>query len=113
VIVSLLYRAARTLLSIPGVLLRRNTAKDAELLVLRHENTVLRRQLKGPVRYERANRFRLTTLSSLIQRRRWADVFSVAPGTLLMWHRRLIAKKWDCSARRGRTGRPPTAAALK
>jgi putative transposase len=43
-IVSLLYRAARTLLSIPAVLLRRNTAKDAELLVLRHQNTVLRRQ---------------------------------------------------------------------
>jgi putative transposase len=113
VIVSLLYRAARTLLSIPGVLLRRDTAKDAELLVLRHENTVLRRQLKGPVRYERADRFWLAALSSLIQRRRWADVFSVAPGTLLMWHRRLIAKKWDYSARRGRTGRPPTAAALK
>ncbi len=112
-IVSLLYRAARTLLSIQGVLLRRDTAKDAELLVLRHENTVLRRQLKGPVRYEQADRFWLTTLSSLIQRRRWADVFSVAPGMLLMWHRRLIAKKWDYSARRGRTGRPPTAAALK
>lgn len=38
-IVSLLYRAARTVLSIQGVLLRRDTAKDAELLVLRHENT--------------------------------------------------------------------------
>jgi hypothetical protein len=45
-IVSLLYRAARTLLSIPRVLLRRDTAKDAELLVLQRENTVLRRQLK-------------------------------------------------------------------
>lgn len=52
-IVSLLYRAARTLLSIPGVLLRRDTAKNAELLVLRHENTVLRRQLKAPVCYNR------------------------------------------------------------
>jgi hypothetical protein len=48
-IASLLYRAARTLLSIPGVLLRRDIAKDAELLVLRHENTVLRRRLKAPV----------------------------------------------------------------
>nr|WP_246144953.1 hypothetical protein [Actinacidiphila oryziradicis] len=51
-IVSLLYRAARTMVSIPAVLLRRDTAKDAELLVLRHENTVLRRQLKGLVRYD-------------------------------------------------------------
>ena len=56
-IVSLLYRATRTLLSIPGVLLRRDTVKDAELLVLRYENAVLRRQLKGPVRSEPADRF--------------------------------------------------------
>ena len=50
VIVSLLYRASHALLSIPAVLLRRDTAKDAERLVLRHENTVLRRQLKTRVR---------------------------------------------------------------
>jgi putative transposase len=81
-------------------------AKDAELLVLR-------RQIAGPVRYESADRFWLTALSSLVPRRRWAQVFPVAPGTLLAWHRRLIARKRDYRARRGRTGRPPTAAALK
>jgi transposase len=113
VIVSLLYRATRTLLSIPGALLRRDTAKDAELLVLRHENALLRRQITGPVRYDPVDRFWLTALSSLIPRRRWAEVFPVAPGTLLAWHRRLIARKWDYSTRRGRTGRPPTAAPLK
>jgi putative transposase len=78
-IVSLLYRAARTMLSIPAVLLRRDTAKEAELLVLRHENSVLRRQLKVPVRYEWADRFWFSALSSLIPRRRWADVFPVTP----------------------------------
>lgn len=113
VIVSLLYRAARTLLSLPGVLLRRDTAKDAEVLVLRHANAVLRRQLKGPVRYEPADRFWLSALSSLIPRHRWANVFPVTPGTLLAWDRRLIANKWDYSAHRGRNGRPPTAIALK
>jgi hypothetical protein len=52
VIVSLLYKATRKLLSIPSVLLCSEVSKDAELLVLRHENAVLRRQLAGRVRYE-------------------------------------------------------------
>jgi putative transposase len=112
-IVSLLYRTARALLSVPAVLLRRDTAKDAELLVLRHENAILRRQLKGRVRYEPADRFWLAALTSLVPCRRWATVFPITPGTLLAWHRKPIARKWDYSTRRSRTGRPPTAAALK
>ncbi|MFC0112134.1 hypothetical protein [Kibdelosporangium aridum] len=39
-IASLLYHTTRHLLSIPGVLLRRETSRDAELLILRHENTI-------------------------------------------------------------------------
>jgi hypothetical protein len=45
------YRVARNLLAVPAVLLERNIAKDAESLVLRHENAVLRRQLTRTVRY--------------------------------------------------------------
>jgi hypothetical protein len=112
-ILSMLYKVARKLLSVPGVMLRRDTSKDAELLVLRHENAVLRRQIVGPVRYETADRFWLAALSRLIPRRRWHEVFPVTPGTLLAWHYRFIAPKWDYSARRARTGRPPTRAALK
>ncbi|GAA3381414.1 hypothetical protein GCM10020367_72570 [Streptomyces sannanensis] len=70
VIVSLVYRVARKLLSVPLLLLRRQVAKDAELLVLRHENAVLRRQLAGPVRYEPADRLWFAALSALIPRRR-------------------------------------------
>lgn len=82
-IVSMLHKVARRLLSVPGVLLRRDTAKDAELLVLRHENAVLRRQIGGPVRYEPADRLWLAAPSTLIPRRRWREVFPVTPGTLL------------------------------
>ncbi|MFI1855927.1 integrase [Streptomyces sp. NPDC020480] len=74
-IVSPLYQVTRRLLSVPAVLLRRDTAKEAELLVLRHENPVLRRQLQGPVRYEPADRLCFASLSSLIPRRHWAKVF--------------------------------------
>ena len=100
VIVSLLYKVTRTLLSVPSALLRGEAAKDAELLVLRHENAVLRRQLAGPVHYEPGDRFWFAALSALVNRRRWREVFPVTPGTLLTWHRKLIARKWDHSPRR-------------
>jgi hypothetical protein len=45
VILSLLYKVALNLLSMPSVLLRGEDAKNAELLVLRHENAVLRLHL--------------------------------------------------------------------
>ncbi|CAG6395218.1 hypothetical protein SCOCK_300027 [Actinacidiphila cocklensis] len=112
-IVSLVYRVVRKLLAVPAVLMRRDMAKEAELLVLRHENSVLRRQLTGPVRYKPADRLWLAALSSLIPRRRWAQVFPVTPATLLAWHRRLITRKWDYSKRRTRSGRPSTAGAVK
>ncbi|MER5262764.1 hypothetical protein ABTZ99_11900 [Actinosynnema sp. NPDC002837] len=110
-IVSLLYKTTRRLLSVPAVLLRSQAAKDAELLVLRHENAVLRRQLASPVRYEPADWLWFAALSGLVDRRRWSEIFPVTPGTLLAWHRRLVARRWDYSARR-RTGRPPTRAAV-
>jgi len=113
VIVSLLYKLSRTLLSVPAVVLRRDNSKDAELLVLRHENAVLRRQIPGRVRYESADRLWFAAVSSMIPRTHWARVFPVTPATLLAWHRRFIAAKWDYTARRQATGRPCTQAAIK
>ncbi|MFD7169414.1 hypothetical protein [Streptomyces violascens] len=52
VTVPLLHRVTSALLALASVPLRREAVGDAELLVLRKENAVLRRQLKGPVRYE-------------------------------------------------------------
>ena len=65
-------------------------SKDAELLVLRHENAVLRRRVSR-VRYHPADRLWLAALSRLIPRRRWGEVFTMTPATLLAWHRRLVA----------------------
>jgi putative transposase len=110
-LLSILYQLLRCLLGLTAVLVRRDLSKDAELLVLRHENAVLRRQISR-VRYTAADRAWLTALSRLLPRRRWAEVFPVTPATILAWHRRLVSRKWDYSARR-RPGRPPTAAAIR
>ena len=45
-------------------------------------------------------------------RQRWAEVFAVTPATLLAWHRRLIARKWDYTSRR-HPGRPFTTAVIR
>ncbi|MFE7245491.1 integrase core domain-containing protein [Streptomyces sp. NPDC057580] len=110
-ILSTVYAVTRRLLSLPVLLLRRDVSKEAELLVLRHENAVLRRQVPR-VRYESADRLWFAALSHGIPRRRWVQVFPVTPATLLAWHRKLVAKKWDYTQRR-RPGRPPTAPAVK
>ena len=87
------------------VLTRHQVSKDAELLVLRHENVVLRRQI-GRVRYEPGDRLWLSALSRLVPRRRRREVFPVTPATLLAWHRRLVARKWDYTAGGVPDGRP-------
>ena len=93
-------------LSLAVLAFRGELAKDAELLVLRHENAVLRRHV-GRVRYESADRAWLAALARLVPRKRWAEVFPVTLATLLVWHRRLAARKYDTRKRR-KPGRPPT-----
>jgi transposase InsO family protein len=76
----MVYAVTRRLLSLPALLLRRSVSKEAELLVLRHQNAVLRRQVPR-VRYEPADRLWFAALSHLIPRRRWAEVFAITPAT--------------------------------
>jgi putative transposase len=111
VIFSSFYLLVRYLLACPIVLARREVSKDAELLVLRHENVVVRGQI-GRIRYQSADRLWLAALSRLIPRRRWDEVFAVTPATLLTWHRRLVTRRWDYSSRRD-PGRPSTPAMIR
>ena len=67
---------------------------------------MLRRHV-GRARYEPVDRAWLSALARLIPRSRWSEVFPVTPATLLAWHRKLAAKKYDTSKRR-KPGRPPT-----
>jgi putative transposase len=100
----------RWIFGLAVLVVRGDGEKNAELLVLRHENAVLRRNA-GRVRYDPADRAWLAALTRFIPRRRWAEVFPATPATLLAWHRKLAARKYDASKRR-QPGRPPTARSI-
>jgi putative transposase len=85
------------------LLARGDAAKDLELLVLRHQLAVLRRQTPRP-RLEPVDRALLAAVSRVLPRARWSCFF-VQPETLLRWHRRLVAGAWTYPHRQ--TGRPP------
>jgi putative transposase len=99
----LLYLILRTAVGRLGLLTRSGASKDAEILVLRHQLAVLRRQVARP-RLSWADRAVQAALSGLVPRRRWPRLF-VAPETILRWHRDLIRRRWTIP---GRAGRPPT-----
>jgi hypothetical protein len=86
VLLSILYRLIRALFGLLTVIVRSDLSKDVELLVLRHENQVLRRQIQGRTQWDPADRLWLAALSRLLPRRRWAEFFPITPAMLLRWH---------------------------
>src|SRR6266536_6591171 len=83
-----------------ALLSRSSAAKDAELLVLRHEVAVLRRQVARP-RVDWADRAVLAGLARLLPGPAWRGLF-VQPATLLRWHHDLVRRRWTCPHPRGR-----------
>jgi transposase InsO family protein len=100
---SLVYLLLRQILQMLTQLARDGGAKDVELLVLRHQVAVLRRQVHRPD-LQPADRVVLAALSRLLPRPQWSAFF-VTPATLLRWHRQLIARHWTYP--HARPGRPP------
>ena len=76
--------------------------KELEIVLLRHELLVLRRQAGRP-QLRTSDRLLLTAASRLLPRSCW-ESFLVTPATLLRWHRRLVARRWTYASR---TGHPP------
>ena len=102
---SLVYLLLRLVLRVPSPGGRRDREREleVELLVLRHELTVLRRKAGRP-KLRRSDKVFLTALSRLLPRERWSS-FIVTPGTLLRWHRELVKRTWTHKTRP--VGRPP------
>jgi len=108
-VVSFGYLVLRQVLQLIVLGLGGERAKEVEILVLRHQVAVLRRQVKR-LDLEPSDRAVLSALARLLPRPRWA-AFLVTPATLLRWHRILIARKWTYP--RCRPGRPPVQAEIR
>src|SRR5713226_1731405 len=88
--------------------LRSREFKELEIVVLRHELAVLRRQISCP-RLDERDRVFLAAAGQLLGRA--SRSFFVRPDTLLGWHRQLVRKRWTYAGRR--PGRPPAAEEIR
>jgi hypothetical protein len=104
VLFSLCYLVLLRVLQLAALRSRSNDFKDLEIVVLRHELAILRRQNGRPA-MTTVDRLFLAATSRLLPRARWRS-FIIRPATLLRWHRRLVAKRWTYARR---AGRPPDA----
>jgi putative transposase len=101
-IVSLVYLLFRRALAVAALRLRPREFKELEIVVLRHELAVLRRQVARP-RLDERDRVFLAAASGVLGRASRSSFF-VRPDTLLGWHRQLVRRRWTYAGRR--PGRP-------
>ena len=87
---------------------RTEFSKDVELVLLRHQLSVLARQHQRP-RLRPADRAFIAALARLLPHQH-RHVLVVTPATLLRWHRELVRRRWTYPQRK--PGRPPTSRAL-
>ena len=99
-LLSVVYAALHRNLQLVSLLFRAADSNELEIVVLRHELAILRRQVHRPT-FRPADRWFLAAASHLLPRVRWS-VFLVAPATLLRWHRWIVAKRWTYPRRPGR-----------
>ena len=71
--------------------------RELEIVVLRHEVAVLRRQVRRPS-FTAADRVFLAAVSGILPRFQRTS-FLVTPATLLRWHRRLVTRRWTYPTR--------------
>jgi putative transposase len=109
VALSFFYWSLRRLLELVVLRFRSEREKEIEILLLRHQLRVLERQVARP-QLTRADRALLAAFSRVLPRRVWGS-FLVTPGTLLRWHRELVARRWTYPQRR--PGRPATPAEIR
>src|SRR5450756_2833777 len=102
----LVHSLLRLLLDLVDVRLRVHDP-EAELLLLRHQLRVVRRQVKRP-QLNTADRTIMAALSQRMNRAALAGML-VQPETVLGWHRELVRRRWAAYRGRLRTGRPPLA----
>jgi putative transposase len=83
----------RRALAVAALRFRSHEFKELEIVVLRHELVVLRRQLGRP-RLDESDRVFLAAAGRLLSRASQSSSFSVRPETLLGWHRQLVRRRW-------------------
>jgi transposase InsO family protein len=110
VAVRLLYLVFRQVMAWLGLLARSARSKNVEILVLRHEVAVLRRQVRRP-RLSWADRAVFAALTRLLCQAGQLQRI-VTPATVLRWHRDLVTRRWT-QPRRRRTGGRCTAPELR